>query len=1695
MNEDSMKKLQGDCVSWLVLLTGFAQLLLVCGKETVTSCSDLTLTNGNITYNGGSPNNRSIFSGATYSCNPGYTLYGNTTTRNCKSGGSWDGSAPVCQPLCDDITLTNGNVTYDPTSSPRLERTTATHNCNSGYVLLGERKRMCQSNRTWSGEIVTCNVIVCPPLADSPYEPISYSPKTSPYLIGTQAMYMVTCPPGQERRGGNDVRICVRDGRSTVGVWTGTAPICADIDECSGAHGCDQICTNTSGSYTCDCNSGYRLATDGRGCDDIDECAGPNICQLQVCTNTEGSFTCGCEAGYVLDSDSPTCSEITCSALPDIENGVIAYSSDTTEPYDYGTTATYECDTGYELTSGDKKSNCTKSGVNSEGIWNGTIPTCSAVSCSSPPTVMNVSPGTPTPGTALGGTVTYTCDSGYEFSNGVTTATVTCMADRTWGPLPTCQLVDCGPPPSGINASPGAPTNTTYQGTVTYTCDSGYEVSNEVTTTTATCMDSGMWETEPTCQRVTCGNPPSGTNASPGTPNPDILYQGTVTYTCKTGYWISPGVTTATTTCMTNGIWEPLPTCTIVDCGELPTVINGSPGSLTRTTFGGTVLYTCNDKYHMSGSATVICEASGSWSTRPTCSAICKDLHQIVNGDIIFNPDTTPRAEGATAVYSCVSGYKLSGVNIRTCVNGTSGMGVWTGSIPSCRAICDNITLTHGVISYSPSTTPRLEGTVATHSCDEGHGLSPSVRIRTCQPDKTWSGEDILCQTIMCPPLTHPHGSVIHFSPGPLYPFGTQARYLMLFCPLGMEERGGNYLRTCTGDGRSTVGVWSGAAPVCADQPLFLSLQGLSYSTNKSNLLVTIIAATNDSALTCHTNSTICCRDRDNPREGSGEWLFPNGTMITENSVTGSGFYWIRYHQVVRLYRQGDIKAPLGTYCCRIPDGHGDVVSVCANLTVAPINGMVSYSSPVEKGSYVFGTVATFSCSPGFGLDGTSTRTCDTEQGTFSGTTPSCIEPSSNGSVGGIVAAIVILVVALLIIGAVILILVRARRSGKHTFSSFAFGGGRVTRKSLFTVKVDPLTSLDIPLDDHIDTLTPDANMYVGVTTSSFSKEGGRDNTQVSGISQNSSFYTTDFPAHVDTMHEDTDKLFETEYTSISKEPQSPNNESKLPQNTTKNRFGNVFPYDFNRVKLKPVKDIIGSDYINASYVYGYMANTKYIATQGPLPDTLEDFWKMIFENKLQTIVMLTRCFEDRKKCECYWPLKDDQPLEMGCGIVVSLTSMVAFPDFTVRKMKVNQPILGSSPVLEVTLFHYTSWPDHGVPSSGMSLIYFTRAVRKTHPQDDPRPLLVHCSAGVGRTGTFIVLDTMLDRMEKDGMIHIYDCVTHIRKQRVLLVQTLSQYIFLHDALRELIVCGETEIPAHALMTTVNQLKEPAAADENTPTGFQRQFKVLSEFSGLDGTEDYYSSQNEENEDKNRYSQILPNEMHRVQLQFSPSGSNYINASYIHGYQQRRGYIATQGPLEHTTGDLWRMVVENECSCIVMLCALSEEEQEVCHRYWPKFQGEAGTYGDFTVTQQTFDAYGNYVVRKLSVAMAASDAPPCVVTQFHITRWTEKDPPQNPAALLDVVQEVNAVQMASGNKPIIVMCNNGIGRTGVFITLHAQLERLKIEGVVDVFQFIKFARKQREGLVSCPEMYAFCHEALADYVDSFETYANFKELV
>ena len=153
------------------------------------------------------------------------------------------------------------------------------------------------------------------------------------------------------------------------------------------------------------------------------------------------------------------------------------------------------------------------------------------------------------------------------------------------------------------------------------------------------------------------------------------------------------------------------------------------------------------------------------------------------------------------------------------------------------------------------------------------------------------------------------------------------------------------------------------------------------------------------------------------------------------------------------------------------------------------------------------------------------------------------------------------------------------------------------------------------------------------------------------------------------------------------------------------------------------------------------------------------------------------------------------------------------------------------------------AWPDHGVPDNHALMLNFVRRVRKLHPYSNPSPLLVHCSAGVGRTGTFIVLDTMLERMEQEDTLNIYDFVKELREQRVLMVQTLvralheiingpliiistqAQYIFIHDALNEFIMYGETEIAAADMWTIINQLhlqNDPCSAS----TEFEHQFQV-----------------------------------------------------------------------------------------------------------------------------------------------------------------------------------------------------------------------------------------------------------------------------
>ncbi|XP_070586181.1 receptor-type tyrosine-protein phosphatase H isoform X2 [Erythrolamprus reginae] len=234
-------------------------------------------------------------------------------------------------------------------------------------------------------------------------------------------------------------------------------------------------------------------------------------------------------------------------------------------------------------------------------------------------------------------------------------------------------------------------------------------------------------------------------------------------------------------------------------------------------------------------------------------------------------------------------------------------------------------------------------------------------------------------------------------------------------------------------------------------------------------------------------------------------------------------------------------------------------------------------------------------------------------------------------------------------------------------------------------------------------------------------------------------------------------------------------------ENQAKNRYSNVLPYDHARVQLTLNQGDSYSDYINASYMPGHKKEKEFIAAQGPLPATLHDFWRMIWEQRVSTIVMLTNCVENgRVKCEHYWPL-DYTPCTYG-DITVSVIAETILSDWTVHDFCIKQMIM--SEVRHARHYHYTSWPDHGVPQSTDTILRFRDLVKEDlDKMKDNGPILVHCSAGVGRTGTFISLVSLLCQAQDQGEIGVFSFVEKLRRNRPLMIQNEDQYVFLHHCL------------------------------------------------------------------------------------------------------------------------------------------------------------------------------------------------------------------------------------------------------------------------------------------------------------------------
>ncbi|XP_034755355.1 receptor-type tyrosine-protein phosphatase kappa isoform X27 [Etheostoma cragini] len=574
-----------------------------------------------------------------------------------------------------------------------------------------------------------------------------------------------------------------------------------------------------------------------------------------------------------------------------------------------------------------------------------------------------------------------------------------------------------------------------------------------------------------------------------------------------------------------------------------------------------------------------------------------------------------------------------------------------------------------------------------------------------------------------------------------------------------------------------------------------------------------------------------------------------------------------------------------------------------------------------------------------------------------------------------------------------------------------------------------------------------------------------------------------DLLQHINLMKTSDSYGFKEEYESFFEGQSASWDVAKKEQNRTKNRYGNIIAYDHSRVILQPIEDDPSSDYINANYIDiwlyrdGYQRPSHYIATQGPVHETVYDFWRMVWQEQSACIVMVTNLVEvGRVKCYKYWP--DDA--EVYGDFKVTFVEVEPLAEYVVRTFTLERR--GFNEVREVKQFHFTGWPDHGVPYHATGLLSFIRRVKISNPPS-AGPIVVHCSAGAGRTGCFIVIDIMLDMAEREGVVDIYNCVKALRSRRINMVQTEEQYIFIHDAILEACLCGETAIPVCEFKAAFYEL---IRIDSQTNSSHLKdEFQTLNSVTPQPQPEDCSIALLPRNQDKNRFMDGLPpDRCLPFLITIDGESSNYINAALMDSYRQPAAFIVTQHPLPNTVKDFWRLVYDYGCTSLVMLNEI--DLAQGCPQYWP----EEGIlrYGPVQVECMSCSMECDVISRLFRVCnLTRPQEGYLMVRQFQYLGWAgHREIPASKRSFLKLILQVDQWQREGeeGEGRTIVHCLNGGGRSGVFCASSIVCEMAKRQSVVDVFHAVKTLRNSKPNMVDTPEQYRFCYDLSLEFIES-----------
>ncbi|XP_054722094.1 tyrosine-protein phosphatase 99A-like, partial [Uloborus diversus] len=571
---------------------------------------------------------------------------------------------------------------------------------------------------------------------------------------------------------------------------------------------------------------------------------------------------------------------------------------------------------------------------------------------------------------------------------------------------------------------------------------------------------------------------------------------------------------------------------------------------------------------------------------------------------------------------------------------------------------------------------------------------------------------------------------------------------------------------------------------------------------------------------------------------------------------------------------------------------------------------------------------------------------------------------------------------------------------------------------------------------------------------------------------------------HVSELHADGDIGFSREYEAIQQatDLDLSSEHSQMMENKNKNRYVNIVAYDHTRVILKPLSGQKKAyDYINANYIDGYNKPAAYIGTQGPLPSTFDDYWRMIWEQRVYIIVMITNLVErGRRKCDMYWPKEGSETYGV---IQVRLVEELVMSTYTVRTFAIKNTKLKKKFMCErnVYQYHYTNWPDHGVPDHALPVLNFVRKSSNANP-NNAGPIIVHCSAGVGRTGTYIVLDAMLRQIQHRQTVNVCGFLKHIRQQRNYLVQTEEQYIFIHDALLEAIESGETEVPLHSFGSYLDNLTNTVNdSGEKCVSPLEKQFKLVTSFKARDFN--VVSALKPCNKGKNRSLNLIPLESYRVHITPKPGtdGSDYINATFLPGFHKLREFIVTQHPLSTTIADFWQMVFDLNSQTIVVLSSIDDKEYP---RFWSK-KGEEVDYGSFKLKMVEETPQEVFVTRDfvLQATQDEYEITPCRLIQC--PGWPDTCTP--PSNVFDLIQVVRKWHSESQHGPVVVIDRFGGTEAAAFCCLTTLNKQLEYEKCVDVYLHCKLYHMRRPGMWKTQDDLLFLYRSLENVVASSST--------